>query len=358
MNKRDYYEVLGVDKNASEKEIKTAFRKISVEHHPDKHPNANEDEKKKHEDLFKEAAEAYEVLSDKDKKQKYDRYGHGGMSMEDIDLDEFFHRHSGFGYSPFSFGQMHRQRKNRGEDIRIKLVLTLEELYNGTKKQLEVNSPVRCDSCLGSGLEPDGEKIVCEFCKGKGVIIQQQQMGYQTVIQQMGCPHCNQTGEIIKNPCNKCNGSGIMKGTKKIDITIKPGIQDGMVLRMVGEGGECADFSGINGDLHIIIKEKEHNKFIRNNQDLIIKEYINIIDSLLGVDKEIELIDGTKVKFKIPERTEDERVFRLGGKGMPIYNSDGIYGDLHVIVKHKLPNKISDKERKLLENLKKCENFK
>ncbi|MCK9544381.1 MAG: J domain-containing protein [Novosphingobium sp.] len=356
MDKKDYYEILGVDKNATEKEIKAAFRKISIEHHPDKHPTASEEEKNEHEELFKQAAEAYEVLSDKEKRQHYDMYGHNSNSQNFEDISDFFKRRNPFFNDFDNFGSRKNKIK-KGNDIRHRLELTLEELYNGVNKKFEVNTQLRCDSCSGSGLGENGEKIPCPVCGGNGFITHARQMGYQTIIQQQPCTNCNQSGTVIKNPCSKCGGLGLMEGTKTIEVEIKPGLSEGMVLKMRGNGAECSDINCENGDLHIHIIELPHSSYKRDENDLMYIKEINIIDLMLGSNVEVEIIDKTKVKFKVSELTEDGKTFRLSGKGMSIFNSSK-RGDLLVVLKAKYPEVLNDKEKELLLELKNQENFK
>lgn len=359
----DYYDILGVGKDADDSAIKKAYRKKALQYHPDKNPGDKEAE-----DKFKEAAEAYEVLSDKDKRARYDRYGHagvsgnggfrggqGGMTMDDI----FAQFGDIFGDSPFEsfFSSRTRARTGgqRGSNLRIKVALSLEEIARGVTKKIKVKKQVRCQTCGGSGAKSSSAKRTCSTCGGSGYVRQVRstflgQMQTTTV-----CPTCQGAGQVITEQCAACKGQGRTMGSDTIEIDIPAGVEHGMQLSMRGKGNAGAQ-GGPAGDLLITIEEKPHPELNRDGQNLIYDLYINFADAALGVQEEVPTIDG-KVKIKVPPGTQGGKIFRLKGKGLPSVQSYGT-GDQLIHVNIWTPKKLSDEEKKLLLKLRQSENFK
>ena len=359
MSKRDYYEVLGVSKNASADEIKKAYRKLAIKYHPDKNPDDPTAE-----DKFKEAAEAYEVLSNADKKAKYDRFGHagaggfggGGYSGGGMNMDDIFSQFGdifggGFGGSRGGGG---RRATSKGSNIRVTLKVSLEEIANGCEKKIKVNKLNACDACGGSGAKDASSFKTCHTCNGSGQILRVT----NTILGQMQtastCPTCNGEGKIITDNCTKCAGTGVSKGEEVITINLPAGVEEGMQLSMRGKGN-AAKRGGINGDLIINIEEVEHEHLKRDGKNLYYDHYISFIDAVLGSEIEVPTISG-KAKIKIDKGTQAGKILRLRGKGLPDINGYG-RGDLLVNINVWTPQKISSEEEKLLEKLKTSENF-
>ena len=360
MAKRDYYEVLGVSKSASDDEIKKAYRKMALQFHPDKNPGNKEAE-----DKFKEAAEAYDVLSNTDKKQKYDRFGHagmggaagggagfgGGMNMEDI----FSHFGDIFGGGGFG-GQRGGRRVNRGSNIRVKVALTLEEILTGVEKKIKVNKFIACEECTGTGAEKGKSgSDTCGTCKGSGHVTRIT----NTILGQMQsssvCPTCNGEGSIIKHKCKKCSGEGIARGESVLPINIPAGVQEGMQLQVSGMGNAGAR-GGVNGDLLVVIEEKEHEQFTRDGNDLHYDLFINFADAVLGGETLVPTLNG-KVKIKIEAGTQPGKILRLKHKGLPDINRYET-GDQLVNINVWTPQKLSSEEKKVIEDLRESDNFK
>lgn len=369
MSKRDYYEVLGVSKGASSDEIKKAYRKKALEHHPDRNPGNTDAEEK-----FKEAAEAYEVLSDANKKQRYDQFGHAGMGGASgfggggyghMDMSDIFERFGdifgGGGGNPFeSFfgggGSRSRggRRVNRGSNLRIKVKLTLEEIANGVEKKIKVNKYVGCQKCNGLGAQKGSGFHSCSTCNGTGQVTRTQQtiLGYMQTAST--CPACGGEGQVITDKCKACHGDGITRADEVISINIPAGVAEGMQLSMSGKGN-AGPRGGINGDLIVAIEEIEHEHLKRDGNNLFIEQYINFADAALGTSVEIPTIEG-KAKVKIEAGTQPGKVLRLKGKGLPEVNGYG-HGDLLVSINVWTPQNLSSEEKKLLEKLRKAENF-
>ena len=363
MAKRDYYDVLGVSKSASKDEIKKAYRKKAIQYHPDKNPGDKEAEEK-----FKEAAEAYEVLSDDQKRQRYDQFGHagvgssaagggfsgGGMSMDDIfsHFGDIFGGHFG-GFGGFG-GSSRSRRVNKGTNIRIKVKLTLDEIVNGTTKKLKIKKYVACNACNGSGAE-NGAYSTCSTCHGSGRVTRVQNSFLGQIQTQSVCPTCNGQGKIITKKCKVCSGEGIVKKDDIVEIKIPAGVEDGMQLS-VSQKGNAARRGGINGDLIIVIEELTDPNLIRDENNLIYELNLSIIDAALGTPVEIPTTSG-KVKIKIEPGTQPGKILRLRGKGVPDVNGYG-KGDLLVYVNVWIPKSLSREEKKILEKLKDSENFK
>jgi molecular chaperone DnaJ len=367
MAKRDYYDVLGVSKSASADEIKKAYRKLAIKYHPDKNPDD-----KAAEDKFKEAAEAYEVLSNAEKKQRYDQFGHAGagqggfgggaghMNMEDI-FSQFGDIFGGGGGSPFdSFfggGQSTRggRRVARGSNLRIKVKLTLEEIAKGVEKKIKVNKQVVCQSCSGSGAKDKSSVSTCRTCGGSGAV----RRVTNTILGQMQttstCPTCNGEGSEITAKCGTCHGEGLSRGEETISIQIPAGVSEGMQLSMSGKGN-AAPRGGVPGDLIILIEEIEHETLKRDGFNIVYDLYISFADAALGASVEVPTIDG-KAKLKIDAGTQAGKILRLKGKGIPEVNSYH-RGDELIYVNIWTPKALSKEERELLEKLQTSPNFK
>ena len=370
MAKRDYYEVLGVDKSASADEIKKAYRKKAIQYHPDKNPGDKEAEEK-----FKEAAEAYEVLSNPDKRARYDQFGHEGMSgaggfgggfgggqgmsMDDIFsmFGDIFGGHGGFGgFSGFGGGgSSQAQRKFRGSDLRVKVKLSLKDIANGTTKKFKLKKYVPCSHCHGTGVEGNSGTETCPTCKGSGHILRTQQSIFGMMQTQTVCPQCNGEGKIIKNKCKECGGEGIVYGEEVVEVKIPAGVAEGMQLSMSGKGN-AGRHNGIPGDLLIQIEEEPHPELIRDENDLVYNLLLSIPMAALGSTVEIPTIDG-KAKVKIEPGTQPGKVLRLRGKGLPSVNGYG-NGDLLVNVSVYIPETLSKDEKNALEKMQDSENFK
>jgi len=366
--KRDYYEVLEVPKTASAEEIKKAYRKKAIQYHPDKNPGDKEAEEK-----FKEAAEAYEVLSDPQKRQRYDQYGHagmngmggfsgGGMSMEDIfthfgdifsgagfDLGDFFGGGSGRG----SRGP----RVRRGSDLRGRVSLTLEEIATGCEKKIKVRRLVECKDCHGTG-SADGTTETCPTCKGSGRVTRAQRGIFGMMQMQTECETCGGEGRIIKNKCPKCGGQGVVRDEDIITVTIPAGVAGGMQLTVPGKGN-AAPHGGMPGDLLVLIEEEEHKDFIRQESDLIYNLLLDMPTAVLGGQVQIPTLTGD-VKITITPGTQPGKVLRMRGKGLPRIDQYGRNygtGDLLINVGVYIPEKLSNDERKLIEKLQDSPNI-
>ncbi|OUP07144.1 molecular chaperone DnaJ [Mediterranea sp. An20] len=370
MEKRDYYEVLGVEKNASADEIKKAYRKKAIQYHPDRNPGDKEAEEK-----FKEAAEAYEVLSNPDKRARYDQFGHagvsgaagnggpfggfsGGMSMDDIFsmFGDIFGGHGGFGgFGGFGGGSSSQQRRYRGSDLRVKVKLTLKEISTGVEKKFKLKKYVPCPHCHGSGAEGTGGVETCPTCKGTGSVIRNQQTILGTMQTRTTCPTCGGEGHIIKNKCKECGGEGIVYGEEVVTVKIPKGVAEGMQLSMSGKGN-AGKHNGVAGDLLILIEEEPDKELIRDENDLIYNLLLNFPTAALGGTVEIPTIDG-RVKVKIEPGTQPGKVLRLRNKGLPSVNGYGT-GDLLVNVSIYVPETLSKEEKKMLEELDASDNFK
>ncbi|RLD40305.1 MAG: molecular chaperone DnaJ [Bacteroidetes bacterium] len=361
MSKRDYYEVLGIDKNADAPAIKKAYRKQAVKYHPDKNPGDSSAE-----DKFKEAAEAYEVLSDGNKKARYDQYGHagmsgaaggggfgGGMNMDDI-FSQFGDIFGGGGFGG-GFGGSRRggRRVNRGSNLRVRVKLNLKDIAHGAEKKIKVNKYISCDSCSGSGAE-SGETTTCSTCNGSGHVTRVQQTFLGNMQTQSVCPSCNGEGSIIKHKCKKCSGNGIVKGEEVVTINIPAGVEDGMQLSVSGKGN-AAVRGGVNGDMIVVIDEVPDKDLKRDGNNLLYDHYISFPDAVLGTTIEIPTVDG-KAKVKIPAGTQAGKVFRLRGKGLPSVEYHGT-GDLLVNINVWTPQKLSDESTEIMEKLQKSEDF-
>ena len=361
MAKKDYYEVLGVIKSVSQEEIKKAYRKLALKYHPDRNKGDKAAEAK-----FKEASEAYHVLSDKDRRTNYDQFGHaafegagarGGFS--NFDFSSVFS--DIFGSDPFDdifegFGGRRRGRRRtsdyRGADLRYDLSISLEDAYHGKKQEINFSSSDKCGTCSGSGAEPGSKPISCSTCGGQGQVRSSQ--GFFTI--QQTCPGCGGLGEQISNHCKNCGGMGKKQSRKKIVTNIPKGVDDGTRIRLSGKG-EAGTKGGGDGDLYIFVSVKPHSIFKRAEENLFFEFPISLADAALGATVEVPTIDGGKAKVKIPAGTQNGRQFRLKEKGMPIMRNRE-YGDLYIQAITEVPVSLTKEQKKLLEEFKKLEDTK
>lgn len=369
MEKRDYYEVLGVEKNATADQIKKAYRRKAIEYHPDKNPGNKEAE-----DKFKEAAEAYEVLSNPDKRARYDQFGHagmsgaagnggpfggfsGGMSMDDIFsmFGDIFGGHSGFGGGFGGGYSSNQQRRFRGADLRVKVKLNLKEISTGVEKKFKLKKYVQCSHCHGTGAEGNSGTETCPTCNGTGSVIRNQQTILGTMQTRVTCSTCGGEGKIIKEKCKECSGEGIIYGEEVVTVKIPAGVAEGMQLTMNGKGN-AGKHNGIPGDLLILIEEETDKDLIRDEDDLIYNLLLSFPTAALGGAVEIPTVDG-KVKVKIEPGTQPGKVLRIRGKGLPSVNGYGI-GDLLVNISIYVPETLSKDEKKALEKMEDSDNFK
>lgn len=365
MAKRDYYEVLGVSKTASEDEIKKAYRKIAIKYHPDRNPGNKEAEEK-----FKEAAEAYDVLRDPQKRQQYDQFGFNGpqggfggfgggagMNMDDIFsmFGDIFGGHSGGG---FGFGGGGSQKRQfQGSDLRIKVKLTLEEIATGVTKKFKVHKDVQCPDCHGTGCENGAQPEACPTCHGTGYTIKSVRSIFGMMQTQSACPTCQGEGTVIKNKCKTCNGDGIVKGDEVVEIKIPAGVEDGMMLTVSGKGN-AGKHNGFNGDIQVIIAQEKNDTFEREGQDLYYNLVLDFATATLGGEVEVPTIDG-KTTIKIAPGTQPGKQIRLRGKGLPAVHGFGFgKGDIICNVTVFVPKTLTKEEKELILKLKDCENLK
>ncbi|REJ77722.1 MAG: molecular chaperone DnaJ [Acidobacteria bacterium] len=348
MSKRDYYEVLGVDRGADDNEIKRAYRRLAVQYHPDKNPDDHDAEEK-----FKEAAEAYSVLSDQQKRSRYDRFGHSGLggpgggaydpgftNIEDIfDL---------FGFGDMFGGSGRRQTVQRGADLRYDYQITLEEAASGKDAKIDIPRLETCDECSGKGTAEGSEPETCVTCGGNGQTRYQQ--GFFSVMRT--CPNCSGKGQIIKDPCRECRGAGRVEKTKTLEVKIPAGVDSGSRLRVGGEG-ESGVNGGPSGDLYVFIHVKEHEIFERQGSNLYTSAPVSFAQAALGAEIEVKTLNGTE-DLKIPAGTQTGSVFRIKGEGMPALGGRGT-GDLFVAVTLVTPKSLNKEQRKLLEKLAEIE---
>lgn len=344
MNKRDYYEVLGVSKNASDKDIKKAYRKLALKYHPDKNPNDKEAEEK-----FKEAAEAYDVLSNKEKRKSYDQYGHKGMGASGFDhqgmsMDEIFRHFE----SMFGGGRQHRTI--RGADVTIKIDLSLEDMFKGVEREVKYARQGKCPTCSGSGGE---EKEKCSKCQGKGYMHQKVNTPMGVMQSTTACDKCHGEGHIIKEPCKTCKGSGIQKENISLTIQLPRGLEDRDAFIAKDNGGHYAK-GGVHGRLVIAVFQKEHDYYTRVGNDLRYEAKVPYHLLALGGEVEVPTIEGGKIKLQVKPHTQSHTVVSAAGKGMTILNRPE-RGNMLVKLLVQIPNEISDEERELLEKLKNLE---
>ncbi|GAC1316990.1 MAG: molecular chaperone DnaJ [Chloroflexota bacterium] len=349
--KRDYYEVLNITRTASDEDIKKAYRRMALQYHPDRNqaPEATE--------RFKEATEAYQVLSDAEKRSMYDRYGHAafernganganadfgnfvGLSIEDL-FESFFG-------GPGNRGA--RQRVQRGQDLRYDLHLTLEEAVFGTSKEISLTKNVACTRCTGSGMEPGSQPSKCSKCEGSGEIRRMQQSIFGQFVNVTLCDRCGGEGEIISDPCHECQGRGTLRQKASIQVDVPQGADEGIQLRLTGQG-EPAPRGGVAGHLYVVLHVQPHRFFKRQGNDLLLEMPINIAQAALGDEFSIPTLDGKELPLKIPAGTQSGRILRVRGEGVPFLREHG-RGDLQIHVKVRTPTDLSDEQKKLLKQL-------
>ncbi len=365
--KRDYYEVLGVSKTATPEEIKKAYRKMAIKYHPDKNPGDKAAEEK-----FKEAAEAYDVLSDEKKRQKYDQFGFageqggfgggqgfggfggfggGGFSMEDIFMNfgDIFGGH----YGTSGRTAEPRRRVNKGSDLRVTVKVTLKDILNGVEKKLKIPRMVACEACKGTGAKDGTAFHTCSRCHGTGTVQVQQNTIFGPQYSTVVCPDCNGTGQQITEKCSVCNGSGLVKKDDIVNFFIPAGVEDGMVLTLPGRGN-AAPNGGVTGDLLVVIKEEKDPELIRDGNDLIYNLMLDFPTAALGGSAEVPTVEG-RARLKITPGTQPGKVLRLRGKGLPQYNSN-VKGDLLVNVMVYVPENVTDTEKAAIESLRDAPN--
>ena len=377
--KRDYYEVLGVSKTATEQEIKAAYKKMAIKYHPDRQGDKSEAEKKEAEAKFKEAAEAYDVLHDPQKRQRYDQfgfagvggasgYGGQGMSMDDIfsqfgDIfSDLFGGGASFGggfggFGGFGGGGRARKPQHRGGDLRLKVRLTLKECATGVTKKFKVRKKITCSHCHGSGAENgSGDTQTCQTCHGSGYVLRSQRSVFGMMQTQSVCPDCQGEGTVIKNKCHLCGGTGVQTGDEVVEVKIPAGVQDGMVLNVPGKG-DAAIHGGVPGDIQVFIEVEQDKDFVRQDNDLIYNLLIDVPTAILGGSVEVPTLDS-KVRLKIDPGTQPGKVLRLRGKGLPALQGYGYgNGDLIVNISVYIPETLSREEREAFEKMKSSDNM-
>ena len=371
MAKKDYYEVLGVDKSASAEEIKKAYRKLAIKYHPDKNPGDKEAEEK-----FKEAAEAYSVLSDADKKARYDQFGHAGVegagpdfsggfgNLNDI-LNDLFGGAFGGGFGGFggfgggfagARGGQRQQRVYRGRDIRVRVKLTLEEIAKGVEKEISIEKSVPCTECGGKGAKNSSDIKTCSACNGTGQVQRVANSIFGQTVTYSTCQQCGGEGKVVTNPCRSCGGTGLVRKRETIKVKIPAGVEAGMQLTIQGEG-HAAKNNGINGDLLVVIEEQEHPDLKRECNNLYYTKIISLPDAILGAEVEVPCLDGP-YKIKVDAGTQSGTVVRLRNKGLPTVNGYGGTGDMYVKFAVWIPKKLDREDKAVIESLRGKESFK
>ncbi|MEM3637891.1 MAG: molecular chaperone DnaJ [Conexivisphaerales archaeon] len=353
--KRDYYEILGVPRNATKDEIKAAYRKLALQYHPDRNKSPEAEEK------FKEISEAYAVLSDDQKRMQYDRFGHAGIdsqyTQEDlfrgVDFDEILRE---FGFGGFDsiferfFGFGVEEEANRGRDVSVEVTLSLKDVDRGVTKQISVERRQLCQACNGSGAEPGTPVSTCPVCEGRGKVQQITSAGFARLVRVVQCTRCQGRGIIIQTVCRTCKGKGLVFSRKTLDVKIPPGVEDGSTLRLKGEG-DVVSPGGRSGDLYVIVRIAEDGRFKRDGADLYHETEIGLIKAILGGSIYVPTLDG-QVELKIPPATQSGSVFKIKGKGLPRLNGWG-RGDLYVKVNVRIPQNLNNKQKELLRELQK-----
>ena len=361
MAKRDYYEVLGVNKDASDDEIKKAYKKMAIKYHPDRNPGD-----KKAEEMFKEDAEAYDVLRDANKRRQYDQFGHegvggaagfggAGMNVDDI-FSMFGDIFGGRGFGGFGGfgGERYSRPMYRGKDQRLKIELDLTEIVNGTTKKFKLKNDVVCEHCHGSGSE-DGQVSTCPTCNGSGYVVRTQQGIFGLMQSQSVCPECHGEGKVIKNKCHICHGEGIKQGETIVEVNFPAGLSEGMVLTLEGKGG-AGRRNGVNGDLQIIIKEKPHETLVRDGNDLVYNLLLSLPQAILGDTMEVPTVDG-KAKITIEPGTQPGTILRLKGKGVPeVQGYRNSRGDEIINISIYIPETLSKDEKEFFQKMRKSDN--
>jgi len=355
--KKDYYDILGVNKSSSKDEIKKAYRTTAFKYHPDKNPGDKAAEEK-----FKEASEAYSVLSDDKKKANYDQFGHsafesggGGGGFGGFDTSSFSDIFEDF-FSDFTGGSSRsssrRSSGNRGNDLRYDVSISLEDAYKGLDKKILYTTYKKCNSCKGSGAEPGSKPVECDYCDGRGKVRSNQ--GFFTV--QQTCPQCDGYGETISKACSTCRGNGKVQSEENVSVKIPKGVDDGTRIRLAGKGEAGSKAAG-NGDLYLFISVQNHSLFKRSEENLFFELPIGFADAALGATIEVPCIDGSKVKVKIPAGTQYGKQLRLKEKGMPILRRNS-YGDLYIRIIPEVPVSLTKRQKEILEEFKELENTK
>ena len=356
MAKRDYYDVLGVNKSADKEEIKKAYRKLALKHHPDKNKGDKSSEEK-----FKEASEAYHVLSDEKRKANYDQFGHaafqgaGGQGgFSNFDFSSSFSDIFEDVFGDFGFGRQSRggRSRNRGNDLRYDISINLNDAFIGTEKKVNYTTYKKCKTCSGSGAKPGSKPSACSYCGGQGRVRSSQ--GFFTI--QQTCPECGGEGQKITNPCGNCNGMGKQQSNENVAVKIPQGVDDGTRIRLAGKG-EAGNKGGSNGDLYLFISVEPHNIFKRSEENLYYELPISFTDAALGSTVEVPSIDGKKTKIKIPSGTQSGKQLRLKGKGMPVLKRN-IYGDLYIRIVTEVPTSLTKRQKELLTEFKTLEDTK
>jgi len=368
MAKKDYYEILGVSKSASKEELKKAYRKLAMQYHPDRNPGNKEAE-----EMFKEAAEAYEILNDENKRARYDRFGHEGVkgngfgSQGFSDINDIFSHFSdifgGAGGSSifddfFGGGQQRGRQRGRGipgSDVKVTLKLTLEEIAEGTSKKIKLKKQVKCDQCNGSGADGSTSKKRCPICNGTGEIRSVSRSVFGQFVNITACANCNGEGEVIDTPCKKCMGDGRINEEVTVKIDVPAGVHEGSYMTMRGEGNS-GKRGGQPGDLLVVFKEEEHEYFIREEDDIIYDLSITFPDAVLGTEVDVPTLAG-KARLKIDAGTQAGKLLKMRDKGIKHLNHSG-HGDQIVRINVNIPKKLSNKERELLKELAEQPNFK
>jgi molecular chaperone DnaJ len=368
MAKRDYYEVLGVSKTASADEIKKAYKKLALQYHPDRNPDNKEAEEK-----FKEVAEAYSILSDADKKARYDQFGHAGVegagpdfsggfgNLNDI-LNDLFGGAFGGGFGGFGGGfggqrgGQRQQRVYRGRDIRVRVKLTLEEIAKGVEKEISIEKSVPCHECGGKGAKNSADIKTCPGCNGTGQVQRVVNSFLGQTVTYSTCQQCGGEGKVISNPCRSCGGTGLVRKRETVKVNIPPGVEAGMQLTVQG-GGHAAKNNGINGDLLVVIEEQEHPNLKRDGNNLYYTKIVSLPDAILGAEVEVPCLDGP-YKIKVDAGTQSGTVVRLRGKGLPTVNGYGGTGDMYVKIAVWIPRKLNKEEKAAIESLRNNESFK
>lgn len=357
--KKDYYKILELDESSKnlpfdefKKKLKANYKKLAMQYHPDKQQGKSEKDKKSAEEKFKEIGEAYAVLSDDEKKKQYDNPMGGGFNFDAFNGFGGFNNSMEDIMAEFGFGTKKTNQVKKGQNMRITIKMTLKDAFEGVKKKIKYNKNTVCKDCHGSGMTSNSKKEDCPHCGGTGKFFRQQGMWQQITT----CPYCNGAGSIIKNPCKTCGGSGVNTTQTTIELDIPKGINNGDQIRLEGMGNEIPN--GMNGDLYVFVAIEEDAKFVRNGNDLYFELEVLVVDAILGCEKTIETIDGKKLVTKIKEGTTEGTKIRFANKGMPIYGSQGRFGDLYGVVKIIMPKKLSEEEKEILKTLKEKDNFK
>lgn len=359
MSKKDYYDILGVSKDASDSEIKKAYRKRAMKFHPDRNSEDPDAERK-----FKEASEAYEVLSDSEKRQRYDQFGHqglnggfggrGGAGFEDIGFEDIFSRFSDIfgGGDPFGGGGQSRGRRSPGQpgsDMKLRIELSLEEIAFGTEKKLKVKKQIKCDACNGTGAETESDFETCSTCDGMGQVRQVRKTMLGQMVNVQPCPECGGEGRIITKKCSKCHGEGRYRGEEKVQVRVPSGVSEGNYITMRGQGN-AGKRGGEAGDLVVLIEEKEHEHFERDGNDIYYDLVLSVPDAILGTEVKVPTLKG-QAKIRIEEGIQPGKLLRMKEKGIHGLKRSGI-GDQYVRVNVYIPKDLTDEEREHIEALR------